>query len=270
MDAQLAASSKPPPFHPPSPPAPVTSEYGLGRGDPPRGHDAGSGRWNSSPKEAGYIALGTAIVAGLPVAYGAIGDDATKHLIHHFATRAPPMASTSKAWCGKSLRRKTSMKTKWPKPKICRIASRGSPRYPLAPHAERYNLPEESKNWYYAIGGYSVWGGGTAVVSEAGAQRQFELDFEYSFFDRYNWDKGKSVRLQASPSPISSWASFIAIVWRGSLIAWPGQRLLGSPPIPIPAHRPGRPPQRPLPQSRLRRQPWRLSDRLPDGARYLT
>jgi hypothetical protein len=34
---------------------------------------------------------------------------------------------------------------------------------------------------------------GTAVVSEIGGQRQFELDFQYDYFDRYNWDKGKSV-----------------------------------------------------------------------------
>jgi hypothetical protein len=40
-----------------------------------------------------------------------------------------------------------------------------------------------------------VWGGGTAVVTEVGGQRQFELAFQYNFFDRYNWDKGKSVEI---------------------------------------------------------------------------
>jgi hypothetical protein len=87
MDSLLAADSKPPPFHPPPPPSPVTTEYELGRGDPPIGQDTGSGRWNSSPKEAGYIALGTAIVAILPVAYGAIGDDAAAHLVHYFGNQ---------------------------------------------------------------------------------------------------------------------------------------------------------------------------------------
>jgi hypothetical protein len=44
----------------------------------------------------------------------------------------------------------------------------------------RLSLGEESKNWYHAIGGYSVWGGGAAVVSEVGGQRQFGLDLQES------------------------------------------------------------------------------------------
>lgn len=196
MDGQLAASSKPPPFHPPPRPAPVTSEYELGRGDPPRGHDAGSGRWNSSPKEAGYIALGTAIVAVLPVAYGAIGDDATLHLIHYFGNQG----STYQIDLEGMVRDVSSAKELY-EDEVAQ-AKEFVEMLALGRHDIRsrraqngYNLPDESRNWYYAIGGYSVWGSGTAVVSDVGGQRQFELDFQYSFFDRYNWDKGKSVEI---------------------------------------------------------------------------
>jgi len=52
-----------------------------------------------------------------------------------------------------------------------------------------YNRKDESKNWYYAVGGYSAWGKGTAVVCED----KYTLEFEYKFYDRYNWDVGKSV-----------------------------------------------------------------------------
>jgi hypothetical protein len=30
-------------------------------------------------------------------------------------------------------------------------------------------------------------------VNEIGSERRCELNFEYKFYDRYNWDKGKSV-----------------------------------------------------------------------------
>ncbi|HEY8945831.1 MAG TPA: hypothetical protein VIM73_16295, partial [Polyangiaceae bacterium] len=56
-----------------------------------------------------------------------------------------------------------------------------------------YNQQAESRNWYFAIGGYTTWGKGVARVVVEGGTRRFELDFEYHFFDRYNWDAGKSV-----------------------------------------------------------------------------
>jgi hypothetical protein len=56
-----------------------------------------------------------------------------------------------------------------------------------------YNLQSENRNWYFAIGGYGVWGKGLAKVRQAAGVRSYEVDFEYKFFDRYNWDAGKSV-----------------------------------------------------------------------------
>jgi hypothetical protein len=58
-----------------------------------------------------------------------------------------------------------------------------------------YNTKVENQNWYYAIGGYSSWGVGKAVVSGDTAHRTFSVDFEYKFYDRYNWDGGKSVTI---------------------------------------------------------------------------
>ena len=51
-------------------------------------------------------------------------------------------------------------------------------------------LPEESKNWYYAVGNYYVWGKGVAYV----CGNEYILKFNYKFKDRYNWDYGKSIR----------------------------------------------------------------------------
>jgi hypothetical protein len=57
-----------------------------------------------------------------------------------------------------------------------------------------YNRQSESTNWFYAIGGYTSWGRGTVLVSP-GARKEFRLEFEYRFYDRYNWDTGKQVTI---------------------------------------------------------------------------
>ena len=51
----------------------------------------------------------------------------------------------------------------------------------------------ESSNWFYAVGGYSVWGKGQVTVSNK--QTCFEIKYEFKFEDRYNWDAGKSVNI---------------------------------------------------------------------------
>jgi hypothetical protein len=56
-----------------------------------------------------------------------------------------------------------------------------------------YNEQKKSKNWFFAIGGYSSWGFGTATVAGDAANRRYTVEVEYKFYDRYNWDGGKSV-----------------------------------------------------------------------------
>ena len=52
------------------------------------------------------------------------------------------------------------------------------------------NRKTESPDWYYAVGGYSAWGKGNVSVDALG---NYTMRYEYKFFDRYNWDSGKSV-----------------------------------------------------------------------------
>ncbi|NQU39968.1 MAG: RHS repeat-associated core domain-containing protein [Lentisphaerae bacterium] len=47
-------------------------------------------------------------------------------------------------------------------------------------------------NWFYAVGGYSAWGKGTAYVCR-NKEWQYILVFQYKFSDKYNWDTGKTV-----------------------------------------------------------------------------
>jgi len=59
-----------------------------------------------------------------------------------------------------------------------------------------YNTQKENSNWYYASGGYSVWVKCFARITNvvpALKMRRYELDIEYVYYDRYNWDVGKQI-----------------------------------------------------------------------------
>ncbi len=61
-----------------------------------------------------------------------------------------------------------------------------------------YIGPEESKDWYYAMGGvqYSVTGVATVHPPEhPGGEPRIEMDYRTHVFDRYNWDEGKQTEI---------------------------------------------------------------------------
>lgn len=61
-----------------------------------------------------------------------------------------------------------------------------------------YIGPEDSKDWYYAMGGvqYSVTGVATVHPPEQpGGEPRIEMDYKTHVFDRYNWDGGKETEI---------------------------------------------------------------------------
>jgi len=58
-----------------------------------------------------------------------------------------------------------------------------------------YNLKSENKNWFFAVGGYSGWIKGRVTIAGSGAGKTYDFDGQYKFYDRYNWDGGKSVTI---------------------------------------------------------------------------
>ncbi|MDQ3404536.1 MAG: hypothetical protein M3548_14290, partial [Actinomycetota bacterium] len=61
-----------------------------------------------------------------------------------------------------------------------------------------YIGPEESKDWYYAMGGVQYSVTGVAVVhppEQPGGQPRVEMDYQTHVFDRYNWDGGKQTQI---------------------------------------------------------------------------
>ncbi len=59
-----------------------------------------------------------------------------------------------------------------------------------------YNLKNQSRDWFFAIGGYSVWSKGEAIIDiDSSGKKAYYMEWEYKFFDRYNWDNGKAVKI---------------------------------------------------------------------------
>lgn len=194
MDAQLAATSKPGPSPLPVPPSPSTHDYKLGNSDPPLGHDPGAGVWNSKPKEAAYLAFGVLIVDSLPLAYAVIGDDATKHMFHYLGNSGRTYTIDLEGMVNEVPSAKERYEDELAQAKEF-VEKLGPGRHEITSKQgqDGYNMQSENRNWFFAIGGYTSWGKGVAVVKQEGNATAYDLDFEYKFYDRYNWDTGKKV-----------------------------------------------------------------------------
>ena len=56
----------------------------------------------------------------------------------------------------------------------------------------KYANQSDSKDWYFASGGFSLWGAGVVTLDANG---NYSMDFTLNYFDKYNWDGGKSVTI---------------------------------------------------------------------------
>lgn len=177
-------------------PLPSTPEYEVGQGDPPFTPDPGAGQWRSRPAQTTYEVLKYQIMAILPAASAAIGKEAADHMRHYLNGSGrdyrinlegmPRDVSTAQ----NRFRHEVSQARKLVE------------QLPAGTHQIRskrvnfdYNYKAETKNWFFAIGGYLVWGDGVANVVTSSSGDTYTLDFNYHFFDRYNWDGGKKVEL---------------------------------------------------------------------------
>jgi len=187
-----AGPPKPPP--PTVSPPPSTPDYQIGKGDPPLAHDPGSGIWGSTPKQGTYSALRASIYASLPVAFAAIGDDAAKHMKHYLDNSGNPYTIDLEGMVTEvpSARKRYEDEVAQAK-EFVEMLGVGTWDIRSKTPELGYNRKDQNRNWYFAIGGYVTWGIGRAVVSGSGPGPTLDLDFEYRFYDRYNWDKGKAV-----------------------------------------------------------------------------
>jgi hypothetical protein len=146
--------------------------------------------------ESTYVSLRAAIVLGLPASAVVIGDDAAAHMLHYLQNSGADYQIDLAGMVEDvpSAKRRYEREVAQAQSFIEKLAAGTHDITSL--HTEvGYNRKDENKNWFYAIGGYHTWGRGTVVVEDSGGQRSYRMQYEYKFYDRYNWDGGKQVKI---------------------------------------------------------------------------
>lgn len=171
--------------------------YQTGTNDPSLAHDFGAGPWRSKSVTAAAIAERELIltILGLPtIVYP--GPNATRHMRRYFDNNGRDYTIDLENMVKVVPSAKRNMVGEF------RLAQAFVQTLPIGTHhftarATRggYNLKSENADWFFAVGGYTRWGKGVATITPCNIGRHYEVEFEYKFYDRYNWDGGKSVTI---------------------------------------------------------------------------
>ncbi len=168
-----------------------------GTKDPVLVPDKGAGKWKSEDKTADMIALKLLILKHLPHASVFVGPNASKHMLHYLLNSGEDYdidleamvknVSSAKVLFERELAGAVNYISKQPK---------GKYTFTSANAVNGYNLKSQSRDWFFAIGGYSVWSKGEAIIDvDRTGKKAYYMEWEYKFFDRYNWDNGKAVKI---------------------------------------------------------------------------
>ena len=181
---------------PTAPPLPVSRDYKVGISDPTVVPDPGAGGWAASPQTATALVQKSLIVGILPMAHIVIGDDASRHMKHYLQNTGSTLVIDLEGMIAEvpSAKKRFINEINQSK-RFVEMLPKGTFNIASIHPEGAYNRQSESKNWFFAVGGYSTWGKGKASVSDGPAGKEFTLEFEYKFFDRYNWDTGKEVEI---------------------------------------------------------------------------
>lgn len=181
---------------PPKTSSPRDFSYKIGTGRPVIFPDKGAGIHNSKNQTKHMWALKQLILETLPPrgssATTATGEDAAQHLKHYFEGNGPLTIKLEKMIRETASARGRLLWAAQEAQKFCNTLPPGTHNIVSTSANKGYNNLQESKNWFYAVGGYSTWAKGVANISP---NEEVILDFEYHFVDRYNWDGGKSVNI---------------------------------------------------------------------------
>ncbi len=171
--------------------------YKDGKDDPKIKPDVGAGKHNSKSKSVKLLGIKVTIQLGL-YAVRLKWDDAAKHLKHYFGNSGKTLTIDLRGMLDEVASAKLLYDSELAFAKKYCETKTADGSYPITSSKPQggYNTKKESNNWYYAVGGYSCWGKGVVEVKTLeNGDKQYTLDFEYKFFDRYNWDTGKKVNI---------------------------------------------------------------------------
>jgi len=171
--------------------------YTTGSTDPALWRDSGAGRWNSTPATLECKAKKVFMQNGLVHAAVLVGFNASKHLGHYLGNTGLDLMIDLGCMLEKVATARDIFNSEVKEAKeFAETLPPGTWKITSTKASPGYNIPEESRDWFYAVGGYQAWGKATVVVPPlADSPRVYSMDFEYCFFDQYNWNKGIGVPL---------------------------------------------------------------------------
>jgi hypothetical protein len=173
-------------------------DYVVGRNAPPGGNDAGAGAWCSAPQTAEFLVYKRGLQFALDTRALdlSIGPDAVAHMRHFLNNTGNDHHLDMAALMSKStqLRQRADEELALAKAFAMTLTT-GTHAISSSRRGHGYFRQSEDANLYFAVGGYAFWGQGSVRVPDYAASSHYTLDFEFHFFDRYNWDSGKSVSI---------------------------------------------------------------------------
>jgi len=171
--------------------------YQTGTADPHHGADAGAGLWKSKPVTAAAVAQKAAILSilGIPTSIYP-GRNATAHMLHYLYNSGERFEIDLEDMIASVPNARLALVAEFRQAqRFIQTLPPGTHHFTSRTAESAYNYQGESADWFFAIGGYSYWGKGVAHISSGKSGLRYEVDFEYHFFDRYNWDGGKVVNI---------------------------------------------------------------------------
>lgn len=160
--------------------------YRKGSSDPKITPDVGSGKWKSKPATWQMTILSSVLPRAVALKYRNL-PHATAHMYHYFENTGSNYNIDLQGMIDQSASAGILFLTELSEAtKFVQRLRDGEYKITSRTPSVGQNTKVSSEDWHLAVGGYSAWGKGIAKV----CGREYQLLFEYKFFDRYNWDKG--------------------------------------------------------------------------------
>ncbi|WP_422960177.1 hypothetical protein [Undibacterium sp. Xuan67W] len=173
-------------------------DYVIGKSAPRISPDPGSGQWCSETQTANFLVYKRALEMAMDThaVDVTIGVDAVKHMRHYMNNTGNDYMLDMADLLKKSSQLKQKYEADLALAKTF-VKNLADGEYDITSQklGHGYFYKSQDINLFFAIGGYSFWGQGKVNISSQKGITTYVLDFEFHFYDRYNWDGGKSVTI---------------------------------------------------------------------------
>ena len=171
--------------------------YKVGTDDPKLWRDTGAGVWNSVPMSPVMHAQKLLMSTQIGAVALAIGRHAAANLNHYLGNTGESVTIDLANMVKSSESGQAVFDNELNEAKqFAEALGPGDWNITSSQTSPGDNALDQTKDWFYAVGGYQAWGKASVTVPPISARpRNFCMDFEYCFFQQYNWNKGIGVNI---------------------------------------------------------------------------